>query len=86
MADEDKVSYTKEELEALLATHTAEALTDIKAQLDGAYSARDEALQKQKELEEAKNAEHIRLLNEQGKKEEALTLQMAQLQEQVTNA
>lgn len=62
----------------LVEERVAEQLKEIKGKLDNAYSARDEALRKVKEAEEAKKAEEIKRLQEEGKHKEALELQLAE--------
>lgn len=62
----------------LVDERVAEQLKDIKGKLDNAFAARDEALRKVKEIEEAKKADEIKRLQEEGKHAEALELQLAE--------
>ena len=55
-----------------------EALKDIKSKLDKAYGARDEALKKVSDFEQAKRAEELKRLQEEGKYKEAYDMQIAE--------
>lgn len=70
-SDDDLVKKLVEE-------RVSEQLKDIKGKLDNAFAARDEALRKVKEVEEAKKADEIKRLQEEGKHAEALELQLAE--------
>lgn len=65
-------------VEKLVDTRVKEAIKDIKDKLDKAYSARDEALRKAAELDQARKQEEIRRLQEDGKHKEALEMQLAE--------
>jgi hypothetical protein len=55
-----------------------EALKEIKGKLDKAYGARDEALKKVAEFEQAKKEAELQRLKEEGKHKEAYDLQLAE--------
>lgn len=55
-----------------------EAVRDIKSKLDGAYSARDEAMRKLAEIENFRKQEEVKRLQEEGKHKEALEMQLAE--------
>lgn len=67
-----------DDVEKLIQARLDEALKDIKAKLDKAYGARDEALKKVAEFEAQKKAEELKRLQEEGKHKEAYEMQLAE--------
>lgn len=65
-------------VEKLVEERVAEQLKEIKGKLDNAFSARDEALRKLKEKEEADKAAEIKRLQDEGKHKEVLEMQLAE--------
>ena len=66
------------DIEALIQERLNEALKDVKAKLDKAYGARDEALTKVKEFEQKEREAEIKRLQEEGKHKEVLEMQLAE--------
>lgn len=65
-------------VQKLVEEKVSEALKDIKAKLDKAYGARDEALKKVAEIEQARKEAEIQRLKDEGKHKELLELQLAE--------
>ena len=61
-----------------ISAQVTEALKPIKGSLDKAYEARDQALQKAKQLEDEKRAAELKKLEEEGKHKEAYELKLAE--------
>jgi hypothetical protein len=72
---------TKEEIEAQVQALVAEQVKDIKAKLDNAYNARDEAVRKAAQLEEQRRTAEMEALTAAGKHTEAAQLKLAALEE-----
>ena len=68
----------KEDIDKLVQQKVAESLKDIKAKLDNAYSARDEAFKKVADFEQKEREAELARLKEEGKHKEAYELQLAQ--------
>lgn len=66
-----------EDLQAKVDAAVAEALKDVKAKLNSAYAARDEAAAKVKEFEAEKRTAEIQKLKDEGKLEEAHKQELA---------
>jgi hypothetical protein len=75
-------SNSSQDVEKLVENRVAESLKEIKAKLDKAYGARDEALRKAAELEQEKKQAEIARLKEEGKHKEASEIQIAELKAQ----
>lgn len=60
----------------LVAEKVAEQIKDIKGKLDAAYTTRDQALKKAKELEEADRTAQLKKLEEEGKHKEAYDMKI----------
>jgi hypothetical protein len=71
---------TPEEIKAQVDAMAAEQLKEIKSKLDGAYSARDEAVRKAAELEEAQRNAKMEALKAAGKDVEVLEMKLAEIQ------
>jgi len=69
---------SEEEIEKLVQDRIAVALKDIKAKLDNAYSARDNALKKAADFERKEREAELARLKEEGKHQEAFEMQLAQ--------
>lgn len=68
----------KEDIDKLVQQKVAESLKDIKAKLDNAYSARDEAFKRVADFEQKEREAELARLKEEGKHKEAYELQLAQ--------
>lgn len=66
------------DINSLVEAETAKRLVDIKASLDRAYAARDEALRKAAEYEAKQREEELNRLKEEGKHKEAYELMLAE--------
>jgi hypothetical protein len=71
-------TQNEDPVQKLVKEKVAEALRDIKTKLDGAYSARDEALRKVAEAEKLKKEADIQRLKDEGKEKEALEIQLSE--------
>ena len=71
------------DIEALVAQRVDESLKDIKAKLDKAYGARDEALKKAEALEAEKRQAEIARLAEEGKHKEAYEMQLKERESEI---
>ena len=74
-----KIDPTNPEIQAMIKSAVADAVKDIKAKLDVAYTKRDEALQKVSEFEQKERDLEIKRLQDAGKEREAFELQLAEL-------
>lgn len=79
-------ALTAEEIQAQVDAKVAEALKDIKENLNKAYSARDAANAKAAELETARKNAEMEALKLAGKHEEAAAMQVAQLKAELDDA
>ncbi len=66
------------DIEKLVQEKLDESLKDIKGKLDKAYGARDEALKKVAEFEQAKREAELKRLQDEGKHKEAYEMQLAE--------
>ena len=66
------------DIEALIQERLNEALKDVKAKLDKAYGARDEALTKVKEFEQKEREAELKRLQDEGKHKEVFEMQLAE--------
>lgn len=71
-------SSSVDPVQKLVDDRVKEAVKDIKSKLDGAYSARDDALRKLAEIETFRKQEEVKRLQEEGKHKEALEMQLAE--------
>jgi hypothetical protein len=67
-----------QDVAALVQAGIDEALKDIKAKLDKAYGARDEAMAKVKTFEQKEREAELKRLQEEGKHKEAFEMQLAE--------
>jgi hypothetical protein len=74
----DENKNQEDPVQKLVKEKVAEALKDIKSKLDNAYGARDDALKKVAELEQAKKEAELQRLKDEGKHKEVLELQLAE--------
>jgi len=72
------VPVTQEEINALVQKQVAEAISNVKSKLDGAFSQRDEALKRLAELEQKEKERELQKLQEEGKHKEAYEMQLAE--------
>lgn len=77
-SEENVSQNSEEEIEKLVQDRIAVALKDIKAKLDNAYSARDNALKKAADFERKEREAELARLKEEGKHQEAFEMQLAQ--------
>ena len=73
-----QTNQDEDPVQKLVKEKISEALADIKVKLDKAYGARDEALRKLAEAEQAKKEAELARLKEEGKVAEALEMQLAE--------
>jgi len=66
----------KDLIERLVKERVEESLKDIKSKLDGAYSARDEALKEKARLEQEKKEAEMKRLEEEGKHKELYEMKL----------
>jgi predicted RNase H-like nuclease (RuvC/YqgF family) len=71
ISDAEKLTLSKEELEALVIARRDEALKDIKSKLDNVYNERDNLRKELEEKEALERAAAIEKLKEEGKLKEA---------------
>ena len=71
-------SKVEPNIDELVAKQVEEALKPLKGNLDSAYAARDEALNKLAEIEREKKEAEMKRLQEEGKHKEAYELQLAE--------
>lgn len=81
--DASNISINKDEskepnIEDLVAKRVEEALRPLKGNLDKAYAARDEALEKLADIERKEKEAEMKRLQEEGKHKEAYELQLAE--------
>lgn len=82
----NKPAATPEEIKAQVEAMVAEQLKDIKAKLDQAYSARDEAARKAVAFEEAEKKAKMEALAKEGKHAEVANMKVLELTEKLTIA
>lgn len=85
-AKDDLSNIDKDKLAALVQKRVDEELKDIKGKLNAAYGARDTAEKRAKELEDAAQAAHKKRLEDEGKHQELLTLELKEEREKRTAA
>lgn len=79
--DKNKDTYSKEDVDRMIKEATDKVLGELKSKLDNAYTAKKEAEDRAKTLEEEKRALEIERLKEQGKEKEAAEAEIKALKE-----
>jgi hypothetical protein len=77
-SQDNQDQQNEDPVQKLVKDKVTEAIKDIKSKLDNAYSARDDALRKLAELEQAKKEAELQRLKDEGKHKEVLELQLAE--------
>jgi len=78
LKDSTPNSVDQELMDKYVSEKVNESLKDIKGKLDGAFTARDEALRKIAEFEKKERDAEVKRLKEEGKEREAFEMQLAQ--------
>jgi hypothetical protein len=76
--NQNQNNNSEDPVEKLVKERVSEAVKDIKAKLDNAYGARDEAFRKLADIEQKQKEQELERLKKEGKEKEALELQLTE--------
>jgi len=86
LSNDNKPTFTQEELDAILATRLEESLKDSKAKLEASFIERDKTKKRLEELERKEREANLKLLEEQGKFKEIFEMQLKEKDERLSLA